>query len=58
MFITMPQVFGSMRLSGIVGSIFFLLVLFAALTSSISLMETCVATLGKRPAGPEASVVY
>ena len=54
MFITMPQVFGSMRLSGIVGSIFFLLVLFAALTSSISLMETCVATLGEKTGWPRS----
>ena len=42
MFITLPKVFESMKLGTIVGFIFFLLVLFAALTSAISLMETIV----------------
>ncbi len=42
MFITLPKVFESMTGGSIVGTVFFLLVLFAALTSSISLMETVV----------------
>lgn len=42
MFITLPKVFESMTGGTIIGAIFFLLVLFAALTSSISLMETIV----------------
>lgn len=42
MFITLPNVFNSMALSNIIGIVFFLLVLFAALTSAISLMECCV----------------
>ncbi len=42
MFITLPKVFDSMKGGNIVGALFFLLVLFAALTSSISLMETVV----------------
>ncbi len=42
MFITLPKVFESMTGGSIVGAAFFLLVLFAALTSSISLMETVV----------------
>ena len=42
MFMTLPKVFASMRLGGVIGAIFFLLVLFAALTSAISLMETIV----------------
>ena len=42
MFITLPKVFESMKGGSIVGAAFFLLVLFAALTSSISLMETVV----------------
>lgn len=42
MFITMPKVFDSMPLGGLAGAGFFLLVLFAALTSAISLFETCV----------------
>lgn len=42
MFITLPKVFGSMAMGRIFGLLFFLLVLFAALTSAISLMETVV----------------
>lgn len=42
MFITLPKVFASMGMSRIIGLIFFLLVLFAALTSAISLMEAVV----------------
>jgi NSS family neurotransmitter:Na+ symporter len=45
MFITLPKVFGNMNLGGIIGTIFFILVFFAALTSSISLMETIVSIL-------------
>ncbi len=45
MFITLPQVFQSMSGGTIIGAIFFLLVLFAALTSSISLMETVVSVI-------------
>ena len=45
MFITMPKVFDSLELGGFIGLVFFLLVLFAALTSAISLMECSVATL-------------
>ena len=42
MFVTLPKVFESMPGGSIIGSLFFILVLFAALTSSISLMETVV----------------
>ncbi len=44
MFVTLPKVFDSISGIGgsIIGGLFFLLVLFAALTSSISLMETVV----------------
>ncbi len=42
MFITLPKVFESMAGGAVVGAVFFLLVFFAALTSSISLMETIV----------------
>ncbi len=45
MFITLPKVFNSMTGGAIIGAIFFLLVFFAALTSSISLMETVVSIL-------------
>lgn len=42
MFITLPKVFESMNFGGIIGTLFFILVLFAALTSAISLLETNV----------------
>lgn len=42
MFVTLPKVFTQMPGGAVIGVIFFLLVLFAALTSSISLMETVV----------------
>ena len=44
MFVTLPKVFNSIEGIGgtVIGALFFLLVLFAALTSSISLMETVV----------------
>lgn len=45
MFITLPKVFDSMKMGGFIGSVFFILVLFAALTSAISLMETNVSIL-------------
>lgn len=44
MFITMPKIFASMGLGNAAGIIFFMLVLFAALTSSISLSESAVST--------------
>ncbi|MGI5885568.1 MAG: sodium-dependent transporter [Candidatus Spyradocola sp.] len=44
MFITLPKVFASMGFGTFAGVAFFLLVLFAALTSSISLAETGVST--------------
>ena len=45
MFITLPKVFDSMGMANIIGSVFFFMVLFAALTSSISLFETSVSTI-------------
>lgn len=42
MFMTLPKVFASMKFGGLIGTIFFVLVFFAALTSAISLMETIV----------------
>ena len=42
MFVTLPKVFESMPGGTFIGILFFILVLFAALTSSISLMETIV----------------
>lgn len=48
MFITLPKVFDNMKFGTLVGAVFFLLVLFAALTSSISLTETLVSILTDR----------
>lgn len=44
MFITIPKVFASMGMGTVVGILFFLLVLFAAVTSSIALTESAVST--------------
>lgn len=48
MFITIPKVFESMGFGNFIGFVFFVMVLFAALTSAISLMETSVATLSEQ----------
>ena len=45
MFVSLPKIFQEMGMIGnVVGVIFFFLVLFAALTSSVSIMETLVAS--------------
>ena len=46
-FVTMPQVFASFPGGQIFGALFFILVLFAAATSAISLLETNVQTLSQ-----------
>lgn len=48
MFITLPKVFDSMSGGQIVGAAFFLLVAFAALTSSVSLLETMVSIVTEK----------
>lgn len=48
MFITLPKVFASMSMGTVIGTAFFVLVFFAALTSAISLMETIVSILMDR----------
>lgn len=46
MFVTLPKVFNDMGAIGnVIGAVFFVLVMFAALTSSISLMETVVSII-------------
>ncbi len=45
MFVTLPKVFASIKGGQILGTLFFVLVLFAALTSSISLAETVVSVI-------------
>ena len=42
MFMALPKVFATMKMGTVIGALFFLLVFFASLTSSISLMETIV----------------
>ncbi len=43
MFVTLPKVFSSMPGGNIIGALFFFLVLFAAVTSSVSILEAIVA---------------
>lgn len=56
MFVTLPKVFETMAGGQIIGAAFFVLVLFAALTSSISLFETVLSficdktKIGRKPA--------
>jgi len=45
MFVTLPKVFDSMTGGTVIGALFFIMVFFAALTSSISLMETVVSII-------------
>ncbi len=45
MFMTLPKVFDTMPLGTVIGAAFFVLVLFAALTSSISIMEAIASSL-------------
>lgn len=45
MFEMLPKIFSTIPLGNIIGVVFFLLVFFAALTSSISLMETVVSII-------------
>lgn len=48
MFQTLPKVFASMPLSNVMGAAFFILVFAAAITSSVSIMETIVACICDR----------
>ena len=45
MFVTLPKIFDTMPGGSFIGACFFIMVFFAALTSSISLMETVVSTI-------------
>ena len=48
MFVTLPKVFGQMAGGRVIGLLFFVLVLFAALTSAVSVMEAIVSVLMER----------
>lgn len=45
MFEVLPKIFNAMPAGAVIGAVFFLMVFFAALTSSISLMETLVSVV-------------
>ena len=45
MFVTLPKVFNAMPAGRVIGALFFFLVLFAALTSSVSILEAIVSGL-------------
>ena len=47
-FVTLPIAFGNMPAGGIFGGVFFLLLVVAAITSSIALIEALLAWLGER----------
>ena len=60
MFIVLPQMFASFGdFAPVIGVLFFLLVIFAALTSAISLMETCVSIIhdGAKCSRKKATVI-
>ena len=48
MFGTLPQIFDVMPFGDVIGAVFFIMVFFAAITSSISLMETVVSIIQDR----------
>ncbi len=48
MFVILPKVFNSMPAGSVIGAVFFIMVFFAALTSSISLMETVVSIISDK----------
>ena len=57
MFVTLPKIFDTMPGGAFVGAAFFVMVFFAALTSSISLMETVVSIfMDKLKLGRKASI--
>ena len=58
MFVAMPKIFAQMGIAGqILGAVFFLMVLFAALTSSISLMEAiCSGMIDKGVSRKKATI--
>ncbi len=45
MFVTMPKVFADMSFGTVIGAVFFILVLCAALTSAVSVFETVVSSI-------------
>jgi len=56
LFEALPVAFGQMPGGQIIGSLFFVLVLFAALSTSISMLESVVSRLVERPGATRASM--
>ncbi|PXV86838.1 NSS family neurotransmitter:Na+ symporter [Lachnotalea glycerini] len=48
MFVMLPKIFANMKFGSVIGGAFFMLVLLAAITSSISLMETIVSMIEEK----------
>lgn len=48
LFVTLPSVFSQMKFGTLIGLLFFVLVLFAAVTSAISLLENLVTVVGDK----------
>ena len=57
-FVTMPQVFASFPAGRFFGTVFFILVLFAAATSAVSLLETNVHTISQELRLPRRSALF
>jgi NSS family neurotransmitter:Na+ symporter len=59
MFVTLPKIFETLPIGRLIGILFFLLVIFAALTSSISLLEALVAVVLERTklSRPKATLI-
>ena len=57
-FITLPHVFGQMPLGVVFASVFFLLLLVAALTSSIAMMETIVTLLVEKTKSTRSKISW
>ncbi len=57
MFITIPKVFASMGMGSVIGFAFFLMVFFAALTSSVSILEACTSTVADETHLPRRSCI-
>ena len=44
-FISLPEMFSKLPFPAVLGSLFFILILFAAITSGISMLETAIASM-------------
>lgn len=58
MFVTLPQVFITFPFGGVIGFLFFLLVFFAAVTSSVSMYEVAVTSLTDKFSVSRKTIVW